>query len=350
MIKNKKDISTLVASGILELEPYRSARDEFAVDEGSYAFLDANEHPIPTPVNRYPDPYHTALRKQIAHLKGLSPDQLLLGNGSDEVLDLLFRVFCEPVDAIVTLAPTYGMYGVLAQQHRVRNIELTLSADFQPDVDEILQTVDRNTKMLFVCSPNNPSGNLIDADRIKALLSHFNGMVVIDEAYIDFSNSESWARQLDTYPNLVVLQTFSKAYGMAGIRLGMAIANPKVILWLTKIKLPYNVNTLTQEFAKKQLKNIGEINTAIVTLKNERAQLAKALASISYVTKVFPSEANFLLVRVTDASAVYNALITMGIVVRNRSSLPHCEECLRITVGTSEENEQLISALKQVTL
>ncbi len=348
MTKNKSNINSLVASGILGLKPYQSARDECSVQEDSYTFLDANEHPVPSKVNRYPDPYQTILRRQIASTKGIPVEQILLGNGSDEVLDLIFRVFCEPGDAIITLPPTYGMYQVLAEVHRVTVQEVLLTPEFQPNVPAILQNTNSKTKLLFLCSPNNPSGNLMDPKIVRELLNTFPGMIVIDEAYIDFANAESWSALCGEYPNLIVLQTFSKAYGMAGIRLGMAVANRQVIEWLKKVKLPYNVNVLTQEFASRQLLQIDGIKASIALLQNERKILAETLKEISFVEEVFPSAANFLLVRVQQANEIYMKLLEKGIVVRNRSNLPNCKNCLRITVGTPEENNHLIKTLRSL--
>jgi histidinol-phosphate aminotransferase len=277
----------------------------------------------------------------------VAANQILLGNGSDEVLDLIFRAFCEPnQDSIVTLPPTYGMYDVLANLNAVENLQVSLSSDFQLEVDAILATIKAQTKLLFICSPNNPSGNTVDRIAIERLLNGFQGLVVIDEAYIDFTEKSSWLQSLNAYPNLIVTQTLSKAYGLAGIRLGICYASEEIIAVLNKIKPPYNINTLTQDAALKALQNKDIVSDQITTVLKERSRLIKAFKTYDFIKKIHPSEANFILIKVDDANKRYDELIKKGIVVRNRSSQLNCENCLRITVGTPSENAQLLTLLK----
>jgi len=277
----------------------------------------------------------------------VSTDQLLLGNGSDEVLDLIFRAFCEPnQDSILTTPPTYGMYDVLANLNAVDNILVPLSPDFQLEVDSIFDAIKPQTKLLFICSPNNPSGNSVERKAIERLLKNFNGLVVIDEAYIDFTKDPSWTQVLEQYPNLIVTQTLSKAYGLAGIRLGICYASKEIIAVLNKIKPPYNINSLTQEAAIKAFENKDSVQAQIESILNERSNLINAFKSVPFIKKIYPSEANFILIKVDDANKRYEELIKNGIVVRNRSSQLHCENCLRITVGTPSENTQLITLIK----
>jgi histidinol-phosphate aminotransferase len=334
---------------IRDLKPYSSARDEYSGPGSGMVFLDANENPFENGVNRYPDPHQKALKEQIARLRGVPVGQVLLGNGSDEVLDLLFRVFCEPYrDAVITLPPTYGMYGVLAGINGVRNLEIPLNTDFQPDNGAILEQAGEGVKMLFLCSPNNPSGNALDREKVLELLEAFPGLVVIDEAYIDFADEPGYASLLNVYPRLVVVQTLSKAYGMAGIRLGICLAGEEVISLMKRVKPPYNVNVLSQQHALKALLDPSGAGREISRLKEERSRLAAAFADLRMVEKVFPSQANFILARVDDAPARYRELLEAGIVVRDRSTQFHCENTLRFTVGTPEENERLIAVLKQM--
>jgi histidinol-phosphate aminotransferase len=312
-------------------------------------FLDANENPYESGVNRYPDPYQRSVKEVLADIKGAPGDHLLLGNGSDEVLDLLFRAFCEPgVDHIITLPPTYGMYRVLAGINNVGVTEITLTADFKPQVSNILEAQNPQSKLLFLCSPNNPTANNFDTKAMHALLAGFKGIVVVDEAYIDFSDQESWVSQLHKYPNLVVTQTLSKAYGMAGIRLGLCWASPKIIAILNKIKPPYNVNQLTQIKALERLQDRAGVAQEIQNILSERNVIAKELGAIPFVTEVFPSDANFVLARVDDANLRYDQLLAAGIVIRNRTTQALCENTLRFTVGTPEENRKLITALKSI--
>ncbi|KFF15107.1 histidinol-phosphate transaminase [Flavobacterium hydatis] len=344
----KFDINTLVRENVKTLKPYSSARDEFEdFDTADMIFLDANENPFENGVNRYPDPQQNNVKQVLAKQKGINLNQILLGNGSDEVLDLLFRAFCEPKkDNIISLPPTYGMYSVLANINDVENKEVLLSEDFQPKVDQILEAVDANTKILFLCSPNNPTGNSFSDESVVALLQNFKGLVVIDEAYIDFSKKESWINELDEYPNLVITQTLSKAYGLAGIRLGICYASAAVISVLNKIKPPYNVNELTQQRAGLRLKETAKINTEIAAIIAQREQLLKVLLNMKFVEKIYPTEANFILVKVDDANKRYDELIAKGIVIRNRTTQALCENCLRLTIGTEAENKKLIEALK----
>ena len=312
-------------------------------------FLDANENPFDTGVNRYPDPHQRKLKEQIARLRGVDVGNILIGNGSDEVLDLLFRVFCEPRrDAVITLPPTYGMYKVLANVNTVGHIEVPLTTAFQPDVDEILRHSGEHTKILFLCSPNNPTGNLLDRSLVLELLEGFPGLVVIDEAYIDFAGDEGYVPLLEAYPRLVVTQTLSKAYGLAGIRVGVGLANPEVINYLKRVKPPYNVNELSQRTALEALEKSSRTRAMIKELKNEREKLREALSGISLVKELFPSDANFILARVDNAALRYQQLIEKGIVVRDRSGQLHCENTLRFTVGTPEENAVLLRTLREL--
>jgi histidinol-phosphate aminotransferase len=340
------NLNKLLRKNILGMKPYSSARDEYKDLQADMVFLDANENPFDTPLNRYPDPQQTRLKESIASQKKVSTDQLLLGNGSDEVLDLIFRAFCEPnQDSILTTPPTYGMYDVLANLNAVDNILVPLSPDFQLEVDSILDAIKPQTKLLFICSPNNPSGNSVERKAIERLLKNFNGLVVIDEAYIDFTKDHSWTQVLEEYPNLIVTQTLSKAYGLAGIRLGICYASKEIIAVLNKIKPPYNINSLTQEAAVKAFENKDSVQAQIESILNERSNLINAFKSVPFIKKIYPSEANFILIEVDDANKRYEELIKNGIVVRNRSSQLHCENCLRITVGTPSENTQLITLL-----
>ena len=341
------ELNKLTRNNIQQMKPYSSARDEYKDLKKNMVFLDANENPFDSSLNRYPDPQQTDLKSLISQQKKVPTNQILLGNGSDEVLDLIFRAFCEPnTDSILTLPPTYGMYDVLANLNAIDNIKVSLSSDFQLEVDAILAAIQPKTKLLFICSPNNPSGNTVDRRAIERILKFFEGLVIIDEAYIDFRNEVSWTQFLNAYPNLIVVQTLSKAYGLAGIRLGICYASKEIIAVLNKIKPPYNVNTLTQEAAVKALHNKDVVSDQIASILNERIRLKKALTAYSFIKKIYPSEANFFLIKVDDANKRYDELIKNGIVVRNRSSQLHCDNCLRITVGTPSENTQLLTLLK----
>ena len=344
------NLENLVRENIKAMTAYSSARDEFTDFEEDMVFLDANENPFETTVNRYPDPKQINLKTQISSIKRVPVNQILLGNGSDEVLDLIFRAFCEPNrDNVITVPPTYGMYKVLANTNAIESREVLLTEDFQLDVDGILNAIDNQTKLLFICSPNNPTGNLIASVAIEKLLNNFNGIVVIDEAYIDFADAESWTTRLQEFPNLIVTQTLSKAYGMAGIRLGMCFASTEIISVLNKIKPPYNVNVLTQQVALKRILEDSKVQQEIEDIVKQRQLLAKGLKKISFVQTIFASDANFILVRVDDANKRYKQLVENGIVIRNRSTQPLCENTLRLTVGTAEENEKLISVMKSIS-
>ncbi|WP_029270220.1 histidinol-phosphate transaminase [Flavobacterium sp. KJJ] len=339
----KFDINTITRENVKTLKPYSSARDEFEdFDTAEMIFLDANENPFQNGVNRYPDPQQNSVKAILAKNNNVKSSQILLGNGSDEVLDLLFRAFCEPkTDNIISLPPTYGMYSVLANINAVENREVLLSTDFQPQVEKILDAVDDNTKIIFLCSPNNPTGNSFSDESVVKLLQNFKGLVVIDEAYIDFSEKESWLTEIDEYPNLVITQTLSKAYGLAGIRLGICYASEAVISVLNKIKPPYNVNELTQQRAIVRLNDSAKIKEEIASIIEQREELLKVLLEVSFVEKIYPTEANFVLVKVDDANKRYDQLIEKGIVIRNRTTQPLCENCLRFTIGIPEENDKL---------
>ena len=339
------NLNNLIRKNIKAMKPYSSARDEFKDLKADMVFLDANENPFETTLNRYPDPQQTALKELISKQKELPIHQVLLGNGSDEVLDLIVRAFCEPnQDSILTLPPTYGMYGVLAQLNSIENIEVPLSKDFNINVDQVLKQVKPRTKLLFICSPNNPSGNIMDVNAVTRLLKAFDGLVVIDEAYIDFTTIESWTQRLNAFPNLMVTQTLSKAYGLAGIRLGTCYASKEIIAVLNKIKPPYNINSLTQQAAIEALQN-NEVSEQVSSILREREKLANALASCFFVKKIYPSDANFILIKVDDANKRYDELLRHGIVIRNRTTQLGCENCLRISLGTPAENKQLLTLL-----
>jgi histidinol-phosphate aminotransferase len=343
-------IQDLIRDNIKALKPYSSARDEYKDASSNMVFLDANENPFDNGVNRYPDPQQSNLKNVLAQQKGISKDNILLGNGSDEVLDLILRVFCEPnKDKIITLPPTYGMYEVLANVNAVDVIKIKLSESFQPNVDDILNLADQYSKILFLCSPNNPSGNSFHIKDVERLLLNFNGIVVIDEAYIDFSDQKSWLNRLEEFPNLIITQTLSKAYGMAGIRLGICFASKEIISVLNKIKPPYNINELTQQKAIERLSIPEDVKNEIQNILQQRNWLAEKLKNIAFVEIIYPSDANFVLVKVDNAIKRYDQLIQKGIVVRNRTNQLGCENCLRFTIGTKTENEKLITTLKTLS-
>ena len=349
-MKNNFDINTLVRENVKAMKPYSSARDEFEdFDTANMVFLDANENPYDQGVNRYPDPQQASVKSVLAEQNGVDKNQILLGNGSDEVLDLLIRAFCEPkIDNVITLPPTYGMYGVLANLNAIENREVLLSTDFQPQLDAIMKAVDTNSKMIFLCSPNNPTGNSFSEKSVHYLLDNFKGLVVIDEAYIDFSDKASWIQKIKDYPNLIITQTLSKAYGLAGIRLGICYASADIISVLNKIKPPYNVNELTQKRALERLANPNQIKEEIISIIAQREQLLKVLNEVNFVSKIYPTEANFILIKVDNANQRYDELIAKGIVIRNRTTQPLCENTLRLTIGTEEENQKLIAALRSL--
>ena len=348
----KQDIiEKLVRPMIREVTPYRSARDEFEDFDAQKIFLDANENPFDNGVNRYPDPLQRNLKRTLARIKQVNEEQILLGNGSDEVLDLIIRTFCEPgEEEVLVLPPTYGMYAVLAKLNNVGVKEVPLNKNFEIEIDSVIEAVNPKTKIIFVCSPNNPSGNSIPFDQIKELLKSFSGIIVIDEAYIDFSQEKSALSILDQYPQLLVCQTFSKAYGLAGIRLGMCFANPLVIDYFNKIKPPYNVNSLTQSRALVKLGETESINNQVIELISERKMLEQELKQFDFITKIYPSDANFLLVVVDNAIKRYDQFLAAGVVLRNRSSLQGCKNALRVTVGTPEENIKFIKICKTIDL
>ena len=346
---NKFNPLNLCRENVKLLDPYTSARDEYVSNGNKMIFLDANENPNETGVNRYPDPLQRSLRTEIAILKNVTENQLLFGNGSDEVLDLLFRAFCESnKDAIITFPPTYGMYGVLAAINSVQVHEIPLTTSFNIDIEGYRKKQYSKAKILFICSPNNPSGNLMDSMHVEEILQTFDGLVVVDEAYIDFTESQSWSNRLLEFPNLVVIQTLSKAYGLAGIRLGMLMASDQIISILQKIKPPYNVNELTQLKALERLAQKERIQKEVREIIVERKRLENALKFMPFVKEIFPSEANFVLVRVDQADQSYAQLLDQGIVVRNRSKQLHCENTLRFTIGTPNENNTLIETLNKL--
>ena len=341
-------IQHLIRPSIKALKPYSSARDEFKGNKDNLIFLDANENPFENGVNRYPDPQQSKLKVLISEIKGIPTEHILLGNGSDEVLDLLIRMFCEPnKDNIIILPPTYGMYEVLANINAVETLKINLlSESFQPETKTILDTANTNSKLLFLCSPNNPTGNSFEASTIEFLLKTFKGIVIIDEAYIDFSIEKSWLSRLKEFPNLVVTQTLSKAFGMAGIRLGMCFASAEIIATLNKIKPPYNINELTQNKAIEGLRKMSLVEEQISYLLKERQALIEGLETVDFIEKIYPSDANFVMIKVDDANKRYQQLIDNGIVIRNRTTQPLCEDCLRLTIGTPEENKRLIENFK----
>ena len=345
------NILDLVRENIKSLKPYSSARDEYKdATSNNMIFLDANENPFENGVNRYPDPQQNNVKNLLSSIRKVDKKNILLGNGSDEVLDLIFRAFCEPKeDNIITLPPTYGMYTVLANVNAIENRRVLLNDAFQPKVDQILEATDNNSKVLFLCSPNNPTGNSFSTDKVEELLLKFKGLVVIDEAYIDFSEHKSWLERLSEFPNLVITQTLSKAYGLAGIRLGVCYASKEIIQVLNNIKPPYNVNELTQQKAIERLNSMDLVDSEVEHVLKERKKLEASLKMIDIVENVYRSDANFLLVKVDDANRRYKQLIKKGIVVRNRTNQPLCENCLRFTVGIAIENDKLIKTLIELT-
>jgi len=343
------NLDHITRENVKGLKPYSSARDEYVADGSPMVFLDANENPFENGVNRYPDPRQRRLKSVLAERKEISVENILLGNGSDEVLDLIFRAFCEPkADNIITLPPTYGMYKVLAGINHIENREILLTKDFQPDVENIFKQMDDYSKLLFLCSPNNPTGNSFSEEKVIRLLKGFKGLVVIDEAYIDFSDGQSWTKRLEEFPNLIITQTLSKAFGLAGIRLGICIASKEIISVLNRIKPPYNINALTQKHALKRLNGISRIRLEIAEILNQKKLVMNVLKHVAFIEKVYPSDANFVLVKVDDADKRYAQLLKKGIVIRNRSNQPLCENTLRFTIGTPEENIKLVMALKEI--
>lgn len=343
------NINTLLRKNIQQLVPYSSARDEFKGEAS--IFLDANENslgsPLPKWYNRYPDPLQWKIKEKLSQIKGVGPQHMFIGNGSDECIDILYRAFCNPgKDNIIICPPTYGMYEVSAHINDVEVRSAQLLDDFQLDLVHLENLVDAHTKIIWLCSPNNPTGNSLDREDIETVLNNFPGLVVIDEAYINFSRHRSFIQELADYPNLVVLQTLSKAWGLAGLRLGMAFASESIIEVYNKVKPPYNIGQATQELVLKALDEVGQVNDMIKLIVDMRKQLSEELTKLPVVEKVYPSDANFLLVKMTDPSGMYHYLLEKGIVVRDRSRVILCEGCLRITVGTASENEDLIQNMK----
>lgn len=341
------NLENLLRENIRSLQPYSSARDEFKGEASVY--LDANENPYNAPFNRYPDPLQWKVKEQISKIKNVPVENIFLGNGSDEPIDLLYRAFCEPrLDNVVAIEPTYGMYKVCANINDVEYRKVLLDENFDFQADKLFSATDKNTKLIWLCSPNNPTGNSLNREEIVKILNSFEGIVVLDEAYIDFAGEASFSEKLAQFPNLVILQTFSKAWGSAAIRLGMAFASTEIIHVLNKIKYPYNVNILTQEQALKAIQNVEKVTEWVKILLNERSVLIQELKQLAIVQHIYPTDSNFVLVKVNDASAIYNHLVDKGIIVRNRSSVSLCLGCLRITVGTPEENKTLINVLKKI--
>jgi len=348
-MKRQFDINTILRENIKRIKPYSSARDEFTGEAN--VFLDANENPLGSvggsKNNRYPDPYQRELKSVISIIKGIAPEHIFLGNGSDEAIDLLFKSFCRPgIDAAIQISPSYGMYKVSADVNEVNIHEVSLDSNYQPVPETLINHGFENVKILFLCSPNNPTGNLLDREILYNILDNFNGMVVIDEAYIDFSNETSWIAELDNYPNLVVLQTLSKAWGLANLRVGMLFASTELIKVLNKIKLPYNISGLAQDYALNALSKIDDKATMVAEILSQRTFLLQELKSIPCVTHIYPTDANFVLVKTTNPDAIYDYLTANKIVVRNRNRIHLCEGSLRLTIGTKEENDALLTALK----
>ena len=343
-------LDKLVRPNIKTLKPYSSAKDEYTGE--AKILLDANENSLGSPLtkwyNRYPDPYQQKLKEKLAFVKQIAANQIFIGNGSDECIDILFRTFCEPgKDNIIICPPTYPMYEVSANINDVQVQNAPLLSDYQLNLAHIEQLVNDQTKIIWICSPNNPTGNSLDRIDIETILNHFNGIVVVDEAYINFSKQKSFVQSLIDYPNLVVLQTLSKAWGLAGLRLGMCFASPQIIGYLNKVKAPYNINIVTQELALQALDEVGQVNDMIKLLVDMRIALAQVIASMPHVIQVFPSDTNFILVKIPKARQLYEYLLSQGIIVRDRSALELCEDSLRITVGTEQENTLLVDAMYQ---
>ena len=344
------DINNIIRQNIKILKPYSSARDEFQGEASVY--LDANENSFGSPLeqsyNRYPDPLQFEVKKRLSEIKGVPPKHIFLGNGSDEAIDILFRSFCNPgVDNVILVPPTYGMYEVSANINDIAIKRVPLTEDFQLNLEGIAEAIDDKTKLIFICSPNNPTGNSINREDVETVLANFNGIVVIDEAYINFSRQKTFIQELTEYANLVILQTLSKAWGLAGLRIGMAFASEEIIEVMNKVKPPYNINEASQQLALKALQNIDLINLWIRETLAERDKLVIELKDFDFVLDIYPSDANFILVKTTDPKGIYNYLVGKGIIVRDRSKVELCEGCLRITIGTPEENITLIQTLKE---
>lgn len=343
------NLQQLVRKNVWNMKAYSSARDEFKGEAS--VFLDANENPLNDKYNRYPDPLQWKLKEKIAKIKNIEAEKIFLGNGSDEPIDLVIRIFCEPrIDNIVAIDPTYGMYQVCADVNDIEYRKVLLNEDFDINAQKILERTDDKTKLIYLCSPNNPTGNLLNKKEIEKILNIFAGIVIVDEAYIDFASETTWLNDLDKYPNLVILQTFSKAWGLAAVRLGMAFASDEIIKLFNKVKYPYNVNILTQNFVNEELEKVELRKQWINILLNGREYLKNELAKLPFVEKIYPTDANFLLVKVGDANGIYKKLADKGVIVRNRSSVSLCAGCLRITVGTDDENKTLIETLNTLGL
>ncbi|MDR2682357.1 MAG: histidinol-phosphate transaminase [Dysgonamonadaceae bacterium] len=339
------DPLSFVRKNILELAPYSTARDEYSGPLGIY--VDANENPYNNHYNRYPDPHQRLLKERLSQIKRVPVPRIFIGNGSDEPIDLVFRVFCEPgQDNAVSIAPTYGMYKVAAAINHIAMREVRLRDDFSLDIEALLAAADDHTKLLFLCSPNNPTGNSFPAEAIESLIRQFQGVVVLDEAYIDFAETPGFLSRLAEFPNLIILQTLSKAWGLAGLRIGLAFAREDITGILSRVKYPYNVNGIAQQIVLEQLNK--NIEPQALEIRSQRKAVEEQLAAIPFIRRIYPSDANFLLVRVDDPRAVYNQLIAQGIIVRDRSTMPGCAGCLRITIGTPEENRQIIEALRSM--
>ena len=343
------NIDNILRKNIKDLVPYSSARDEFKGEAS--IFLDANENSFGSPLdrsyNRYPDPLQLKVKKRLSEIKGVPVKNIFLGNGSDEAIDILFRAFCNPgVDNVITLPPTYGMYEVSANINDVEVRKIPLRSDYQLNMEAISEAIDDHTKIIFICSPNNPTGNSIDRQDIETIIANFNGLVVIDEAYINYSRQKTFIQELTEYSNLVILQTLSKAWGLAGLRVGMAFASEELIEVFNKVKPPYNINEASQELALEALQNVDQVNNWIKETVAERNKLIEELSQCALVIKIYPSDANFVLVKTTNPKAIYSYLVSLGIIVRDRSKVELCDGCLRITIGTPQENIELLNALK----
>jgi len=344
------NINNLLRENIKNLTPYSSARDEYQGEAS--VFLDANENAFGSPLaqqfNRYPDPMQYAVKMRLSEIKGVPARNIFIGNGSDEAIDILFRSFCNPgVDNVIIVPPTYGMYQVSANINDVEARKVLLTEEYQLNLEGIAEAIDKNTKLIFICSPNNPTGNSINREDIETLLANFNGIVVVDEAYINFSRQKTFIQELTEYANLVVMQTLSKAWGLAGLRVGMAFASEEIIEVMNRVKPPYNVNESSQQLALQALQNVQQVNEWIKETLAERDKLVLTLKDLSFVLDIYPSDANFILVKTTDAKGIYNFLVQHGIIIRDRSKVELCEGCLRITIGTPQENKLLIETLQQ---
>jgi histidinol-phosphate aminotransferase len=341
------DLNELVRENVKKLIPYSCARDEFKGKSG--IFMDANENPYGN-LNRYPDPYQKELKTAISKLKGIEEDKIFLGNGSDEIIDLCFRVFCNPgIDKVLTFTPTYGMYHVSASINDIEVVKIPLTDSFQIDLEKAVTLFsDKNLKLIFICSPNNPTANSMNYSEVEYIISKFNGIVVVDEAYIDFSEKASFIKLVNTYPNLILMQTFSKALGLAAIRVGMAFTNPSIVQYFNKLKPPYNISAINQKAALLKLPQIEQNKSIVFRIKKERDRLSANLLKMKIVEKVYPSDANFLLVKVKNADYIYNELVSRNIIIRNRSNM--IDNCVRITIGKKSENDRLIDALKSISI